>query len=94
MPDKAPADFHNRLASLCAPEIAAAMRDQNCDRAADMITALAEMLGKTIARAMEGNARAIEDMLTATEAIIATEAAGMAGVINLATAIKNRKAEE
>ena len=67
-----PADFHTRLASLCAPEIAAAMRDQDCDRAADMITALAEILGK----------------------IIATEAAGMAGVINLATAIKNRTATQ
>ena len=84
-------DFHDRLASLCAPEIATAMRTNDTDRAADMITALATMLGRTIARATDGKAAAIDTMLIGTEELIAAEAAGMAGIVAMAqTARKAR----
>lgn len=79
-------EFHDRLASLCGPEISAALRGNNPDRAADMITALATMLGRTIARATGGNPAAIDTMLTAAEDLAAAEAAGMAGVIGLSHA--------
>lgn len=82
-------DFHSRLASLCAPEIIAAMRNNDTDRAADMITALATMLGRTIARATDGKAGAIDTMLIGTEGLIAAEAAGMAGIMALAQPTKD-----
>lgn len=84
-------DFHDRLASLCGPEINAAMRANDTDRAADMITALATMLGRTIARATDGQSAAIDTMLIGAEELIASEAAGMAGIMGLAdTARKAR----
>jgi hypothetical protein len=77
-------DFHDRLAALCGPEIAAAMREESTDRAADLITALATMLGRTIARACRGDAAQIDTMLTGAEQLITTEAAGMADIIAFA----------
>lgn len=77
-------EFHDQLASLCGPELAKAIRTNDSDRAADMITALATMLGRTIARATGGDAAAIETMLTGAENLMAEEAAGMAGMMTLA----------
>ncbi len=77
-------EFHDRLASLCGPEIAAAMREDATDRAADLITALATMAGRTIARACKGDRACIETMLIGAEELMAKEAAGMAGVIQFA----------
>lgn len=79
-------DFHDRLASLCGPEIAAAMRDDDSDRAAAMITALVSMAGRTIARATNGNPARINIMLTGAEELMASEAAAMAGVVKFAKA--------
>jgi len=76
-------DFHDRLASLCGPEISAALRGNDPDRAAGMITALAAMLGRTIARATGGDPAAIDTMLTAAENLAAAEAAGMAELAGL-----------
>lgn len=76
--------FHDQLASLCGPEIAKAIRMNDSDRAADMITALATMLGRTIARATGGDAAAIETMMTGAENLMAEEAADMAGMMALA----------
>lgn len=76
--------FHDQLASLCGPEIAAAMREENTDRAADVITALATMAGRTIARACKGDRACIETMLIGAEELMTEEAAGMAGIISFA----------
>lgn len=84
-------DFHDHLTSLCIPEINAAMRTNDTDRAADMITALATMLGRTIARATDGKAVAINTMLIGTEELIAAEAAGMAGIMALANTAKRAR---
>lgn len=84
-------DFHARLASLCGPEIAAAMRENDNDRAADLITALVTMAGRTIARACKGDRSRINDLLTGAEQLMAEEAAGMAGVIAIVEEAKARK---
>ena len=84
-------DFHDRLASLCGPEIAAAMREDDNDRAADLITALVTMAGRTIARACKGDRARISDILTGAEQLMAEEAAGMAGVIAVVEEYKARK---
>lgn len=78
-------DFHDRLACLCGPEISAALRGNDTGRAAGMVTALAVMLGRTIARAMGGDPAAIETMMTAAENLAAAEAAGMAGLSQIAS---------
>lgn len=74
--------FTDRLAAMCAPEIAECIRANDSDRAADMITALATMLGRTVARATNGNPKGIDIMLTGAEQVAADEAADMASFMS------------
>ncbi|UFM64199.1 hypothetical protein LOS78_01630 [Paracoccus sp. MA] len=85
------ADFFDRLVAVCAPEIAAAVKTNDADRAAAMIEGLATMLGRTIARAAGGDAREIEKILMGCEQHIAAEAAGVAGLINLQETLRARR---
>jgi len=89
-----PDNFHDTLASLCARELSAALAAKDADRASDVVTALGTMLGRTIARATNGSAEGIDTMLIAAEQLVASEAAGMAGVIALAHAMKQPKVEK
>ncbi len=82
--------FHERLASLCGPEIAAAMRDDDTERASGMIAALAAILGRTVARAAKGDPATVDQILTGAEQLMAEEASGMAGFIGLAKLVRRK----
>ncbi|SIQ39161.1 hypothetical protein SAMN05421641_10769 [Paracoccus thiocyanatus] len=82
------AEFFDQLVTLCGPEMNAAMKDGDLDRAGAVIEGLATMLGRSIARAAGGDTREIDKMLTACEQHVAAEAAGIAGVMNLAKALR------
>lgn len=84
-------DFFDRLVSVCAPELNAAMKDGDLDRAGAVIEGLATMLGRSIARAAGGDAGEIDKVLMGCEQHIAAEAAGIAGVMNLAKTLKARR---
>lgn len=85
------AEFFDSLAAVCAPEIAAALKNKDADRAGAMIEGLATLLGYTIARAAGGDAGEIERILIGCEQHIAAEAAGFAGIINPAATLRTRR---
>lgn len=77
-------DFHDRLATLCAAEVTRARREATGARFADMILALGTLLGRTIGVAAQGQSAGIDALLTASDQLVAQEAAGMAGLMALA----------
>lgn len=85
-------EFFDRLVTVCAPEIAAALRAQDSDRSAAMIEGLATMLGRTIARVASGDASKIDKLLMGCEQHIAAEAASVAGIIQMAAVLEKRRA--
>ena len=85
------AEFFDQLVAVCAPEMAAAMKRHDLDRAGAVIEGLATMLGRSIARAAGGDSGEIDKILMGCEQHIAAEAAGMAGVINLAKTLRARR---
>lgn len=85
------AEFFDHLVSVCAPELNAAMKDQDLDRAGAVIEGLATMLGRSIARAAGGDAAEIDKILMGCEQHIAAEAAGIAGVMNLAKTLRAKR---
>lgn len=87
-------DFFDRLASLCGPEIAKAMRDGDAEAIGEIIEGLATMLGRTIGRALAGDPVAIDRMLTGCEQLAATEAAGMADIQRFADAARMKRGSE
>lgn len=85
------AEFFDQLVSVCAPEMNAAVNEQDFDRAGAVIEGLATMLGRSIARAAGGDAAEIDKILMGCEQHVAAEAAGIAGVMNLAKSLRARR---
>lgn len=80
--------FFDKLSALCASELSQAKRSEDPDRVAGLIQGLATMLGRTIARSCDGEGATIDTMLMGAEQLAASEAAGFAGLYQLA---KGRK---
>ena len=76
-------DFHERLASMCAKEMATARKAGDAERMAEVVSSLTSTLGKTIAMAASGDPRGIETLLTGCEHQMASEAADFAPLIAL-----------
>lgn len=68
-------DFQDRLAALCAKELAAARRADDGERMAGIVTALSDLLGKTIAMAAKGDRTIADALLTGAEDMVARTAA-------------------
>ncbi|WP_313350268.1 hypothetical protein [Paracoccus sp. (in: a-proteobacteria)] len=84
-------EFFDQLVNVCAPEIAAALKSKDSERAAAVIEGLATMLGRSIARAAGGDAVEIEKILMGCEQHIAVEAAGVADLLNLSATMRARR---
>lgn len=85
-------EFFDKLVQICAPEMASALKERDLDRAGAVIEGLSTILGRSIARAAGGDGVEIEKILMGCEQHIAAEAAGTAGLINLASQMKGRRA--
>lgn len=85
------AEFFDQLVAVCAPEMAAAMKARDLDRVGAVIEGLATMLGRSIARAAAGDPVEIEKILMGCDQHIEAEAAGFAGVFDLAKAQRQRR---
>lgn len=85
-------DFFDSVSGLCAKEWSAATKLADRERIAGVVEALSTMLGRSIATACLGDAEKIEVMLTGVENHVASEAAGMAGIIQLSALKASRKA--
>lgn len=78
--------FFDDLAGLCAREMAAAKKGGNSQRKAAVVEGLATILGRTIAMAADGDPRAVEDLLMASEGHAAREAADFSQLVQFAAA--------
>ncbi len=87
--------FFDQLSGLVAREIGAARKAGDDERAAEVVAALSDQLGKSIAIICLGDPVGIETMLTASEATvaeIAIETGGTIGAIHAAmSAARNLK---
>lgn len=86
-------DFHDAVATLCAKEMSAGIRENDAERCANVVSVLATMLGRSTARICNGDSDAIETMLTGAENLAATEAAGMADLMGFVQSVRARAAE-
>lgn len=72
-------DFHDKLSSLLSKEAAASTKaPDRAERMGDMIESVARGLGFTVAIAANGNAEAIDTMISAAERYALEEAADKA----------------
>lgn len=72
-------DFSDKLAALCAAEMAAASKD--ADRMGVMIERLAASLGFTVCVAARGRPEGIDDLLTGAEGYAHAEAVDKAPMV-------------
>lgn len=63
-------DFREALISLVMREMASAQKANDDDRAAGVVTDLAEQLGKAIAMLCRGDRRGIDTLLAGTENLV------------------------
>lgn len=85
-------DFHTRLTSLVSKE--AAQGDQVKNREehmAHMIEALSRALGFTVAIAADGNAEAMDKLITGAEHYALEKAASIAPMAEIMAGIRRRK---
>lgn len=81
-------DFSEKLAMLCAGEMALARRDP--DRISNMIERLAAALGMTVAVATKGDPKGIDTLLTGAEAYAHAEAVKKAKIVRMMEARHDR----